>query len=86
MIARISRILLHKGSKSAQGLLVVARYDVGEALHPQYHMPVLLPDATSTRVIVPSDVSLHYFLSLSDANNISVNSVFVQCPARLPGM
>lgn len=58
MIARVSRILLPKGSKSAQGLLVVTKYDVGEALHPHYHMPILLPDTAACRVIVPSEVSL----------------------------
>ncbi|KAJ6537151.1 hypothetical protein B0H19DRAFT_1270812 [Mycena capillaripes] len=56
MIAQISKILLPKGGKSAQGILVVAKYDVGEALHPHYRMPVLLPDADACRVIVPSDV------------------------------
>ncbi|KAJ7099940.1 hypothetical protein B0H15DRAFT_771035 [Mycena belliarum] len=55
MIARISIILLPKGSKSEQGVLVVSKYDVGEALHPQLHMPVLLPDAAASRIVVPSD-------------------------------
>ncbi|KAJ6564270.1 hypothetical protein B0H19DRAFT_941769 [Mycena capillaripes] len=55
MIARISKILLLKGSKSAQRILVVNKYDVGEALHPHYHMPVLLPDGAANRVIVASD-------------------------------
>ncbi|KAJ7504028.1 hypothetical protein B0H11DRAFT_1692410, partial [Mycena galericulata] len=55
LIARVSKILLPKGSKSAQGILVVTKYDVGEALHPHYHMPILLPDATASRVVVPSD-------------------------------
>ncbi|KAJ6559708.1 hypothetical protein B0H19DRAFT_944520 [Mycena capillaripes] len=55
MIAQISKILLPKGGKSAQGILVVTKYDVGEALHPHYRMPVLLPDADACRVIVPSD-------------------------------
>lgn len=57
MIARISIILLPKGSKPAQGIIVVTKYEVGEALHPQFHMPVLLPDAAGSRVIVPSDVN-----------------------------
>jgi hypothetical protein len=58
MIARVSKILLPKGSKSAQGILVVAKYDPGEALHPHYHMPILIPDMAAQRVIVPSDVSV----------------------------
>ncbi|KAJ7918581.1 hypothetical protein B0H13DRAFT_2434969 [Mycena leptocephala] len=55
MIARVSKILLPKGSKSAQGILVVAKYDPGEALHPHYHMPILIPDMAAQRIIVPSD-------------------------------
>ncbi|KAF7343014.1 hypothetical protein MVEN_01731600 [Mycena venus] len=55
MVARVSKILLPKSSKSAQGFLVVSKYDVGEALHPHYHMPILLPNAAASRVIVPSD-------------------------------
>ncbi|KAJ7916032.1 hypothetical protein B0H13DRAFT_2323730 [Mycena leptocephala] len=55
MIARVSKILLPKGSKSAQGILVVAKYDPSEALHPHYHMPILIPDMAAQRVIVPSD-------------------------------
>ncbi|KAJ6511523.1 hypothetical protein C8R47DRAFT_964088 [Mycena vitilis] len=55
MIARLTRILLPKGGKSGQGILVIAKFDVGEALHPQYHMPVLLPDLAAKRVIVASD-------------------------------
>ncbi|KAJ6615778.1 hypothetical protein B0H10DRAFT_1800814, partial [Mycena sp. CBHHK59/15] len=51
MIARVFKILLPKGSKSAKGILVVAKYDVGEALHPHYHMPILLPDAATSRVV-----------------------------------
>ncbi|KAJ7442085.1 hypothetical protein B0H11DRAFT_1749386 [Mycena galericulata] len=54
IIARILIILLPKGSKSAQGVLVVSKHDVGEALHPQLHMPVLLPDADASRVVVAS--------------------------------
>jgi hypothetical protein len=57
MIARLSKILLPKGSKSAQGILVVAKYDPGEALHPHYRMPILLPDTAAQRILVPSDVS-----------------------------
>ncbi len=77
MIARISKILLLKGSKSAQGILVVAKYDVGEALHPHYRMPVLIPDAEANRVIVASDVSpwlrqLHCMLI-----NVTVHPVLV---------
>ncbi|KAJ7811521.1 hypothetical protein B0H13DRAFT_1666758 [Mycena leptocephala] len=60
MIARVSKILLPKGSKSAQGILVVAKYDPGEALHPHYHMPILIPDMAAQRVIVPSDVSFSF--------------------------
>ncbi|KAJ6610166.1 hypothetical protein B0H10DRAFT_2293750 [Mycena sp. CBHHK59/15] len=52
VIGRILRILLPKGSKSAQGLLVVAKYNVGEALHSQLHMPILLADAETSRVVV----------------------------------
>ncbi|KAJ7937476.1 hypothetical protein B0H13DRAFT_1852447 [Mycena leptocephala] len=59
MIARVSKILLPKGSKSAQGILVVAKYDPGEALHPHYHMPILIPDMAAQRVIVPSDFSFN---------------------------
>ncbi|KAJ6551095.1 hypothetical protein B0H10DRAFT_2169864 [Mycena sp. CBHHK59/15] len=55
MIARLSKILLPKGSKSAQGILVVAKYDPGEALHPHYRMPILLPDTAAHRIVVPSD-------------------------------
>ncbi|KAJ6625360.1 hypothetical protein B0H10DRAFT_2174244 [Mycena sp. CBHHK59/15] len=55
VIGRILRILLPKGSKSAQGLLVVAKYNVGEALHSQLHMPILLADAETSRVVVLSD-------------------------------
>ncbi|KAJ7887199.1 hypothetical protein B0H13DRAFT_1627546 [Mycena leptocephala] len=55
MIARLSKILLPKGSKSAQGILVVAKYDPGEALHPHYRMPILLPDTAAQRILVPSD-------------------------------
>ncbi|KAJ6569081.1 hypothetical protein B0H19DRAFT_1373408 [Mycena capillaripes] len=55
MIARISKILLPKGGKSAQGILVITKYNVGEALHPHYHMPVLLPDGAASRVVVASD-------------------------------
>ncbi|KAJ7466179.1 hypothetical protein B0H11DRAFT_1733316 [Mycena galericulata] len=55
MIARISTILLPKGSKPAQGILVVSKYNVAEALHPHFHMPVLLPDTAASSVIVPSD-------------------------------
>ncbi|KAJ7832348.1 hypothetical protein B0H14DRAFT_3463501 [Mycena olivaceomarginata] len=55
MIARLSKILLPKGSKSAQGIFVVAKYDPGEALHPHYRMPILLPDTAGQRVLVPSD-------------------------------
>ncbi|KAJ7622956.1 hypothetical protein B0H17DRAFT_1164467 [Mycena rosella] len=57
MLGRISIILLPKASKSAQGILVVSKYNVGEALHPQLHMPVLLPDTAvnNNRVIVHSN-------------------------------
>ncbi|KAF7324217.1 hypothetical protein MSAN_02533900 [Mycena sanguinolenta] len=55
VVGRVLKILLPKGSKSAQGILVVTKYDVGEALHPHYHMPILLPNAVSTRVVVPSN-------------------------------
>ncbi|KAJ6456980.1 hypothetical protein C8R45DRAFT_1064760 [Mycena sanguinolenta] len=55
VIGRVLKILLPKGSKSAQGILVVAKYNVGEALHPHYHMPILLPDPVNMRVILPSD-------------------------------
>ncbi|KAJ7736973.1 hypothetical protein DFH07DRAFT_966662 [Mycena maculata] len=55
IIAQVLIILLPKGSKSAQGVLVVDKHDVGEALHPQFHMPVLLPDAGARRVVVPSN-------------------------------
>ncbi|KAJ6573348.1 hypothetical protein B0H10DRAFT_1927632 [Mycena sp. CBHHK59/15] len=55
MIGRVLNILLPKGSRPAQGLLIVAKYEVGEALHPQLHMPVLLPDAGASRVVVASD-------------------------------
>ncbi|KAJ7463099.1 hypothetical protein B0H11DRAFT_2310350 [Mycena galericulata] len=55
MIARISIILLPKGSKPAQGMLVVSKYHVAEALHPHFHMPVLLPDTAASSVIVPSN-------------------------------
>ncbi|KAJ7467958.1 hypothetical protein FB451DRAFT_1020806 [Mycena latifolia] len=55
LVGRILRILLPKSSKSGQGLLVVAKYNVGEALHSQLHMPVLLADRGTTRVVVPSD-------------------------------
>ncbi|KAJ7767826.1 hypothetical protein B0H16DRAFT_1787465 [Mycena metata] len=44
MIGRVRKILLRKASRSGQGIVVVAEYDVGEALHPHYHMPVLLPE------------------------------------------
>ncbi|KAJ7939128.1 hypothetical protein B0H13DRAFT_1850862 [Mycena leptocephala] len=53
MIARLSKILLP--NKSAQGILVVAKYDPGEALHPHYRMPILLPDTAAQRILVPSD-------------------------------
>ncbi|KAJ7875206.1 hypothetical protein B0H13DRAFT_2236125 [Mycena leptocephala] len=59
MIARLSKILLPKGSKSAQGILVVAKYDPGEALHPHYRMPILLPDTAAQRILVPSDFSFN---------------------------
>ncbi|KAJ7453824.1 hypothetical protein FB451DRAFT_1050100 [Mycena latifolia] len=55
MIARVSKILLPKGSKSAQGALVIEKYNVGEVLHPQLHMPVLQPDTDSGRLLVPSN-------------------------------
>ncbi|KAJ6605878.1 hypothetical protein B0H10DRAFT_2178679, partial [Mycena sp. CBHHK59/15] len=55
IVGRVQKILLPKGSKSAQGLLVIARYHVGEVLHPHLHMPVLLEDATASRIIVSSD-------------------------------
>ncbi|KAJ6631670.1 hypothetical protein B0H10DRAFT_1938493 [Mycena sp. CBHHK59/15] len=55
MIACLSKILLPKGSKSAQGILVVAKYDPREALHPHYRMPILLPDTAAHRIVVPSD-------------------------------
>ncbi|KAJ7108898.1 hypothetical protein C8R43DRAFT_1139825 [Mycena crocata] len=55
MIARISTILLPHGSKSAQGILVVSKYDVVEARHPRYHMPVLLPNAAGSCIVVPSN-------------------------------
>ncbi|KAJ7829680.1 hypothetical protein B0H14DRAFT_2593909 [Mycena olivaceomarginata] len=54
-VGRVRIILLPKGSKSAKGLLVVSRYDVGEALHSHLHMPVLLPDADEGRVVLPSN-------------------------------
>ncbi|KAJ7133713.1 hypothetical protein C8R43DRAFT_895024 [Mycena crocata] len=59
MIACISTILLPHGSKSAQGILVVSKYDVGEARHPRYHMPVLLPNAAGSCIVVPSNVSFN---------------------------
>lgn len=58
MIGRVLKILLPKGGKSGQGLLVVAKYNVGEALHSQLHMPVLLVDTEMGRVVVPSNVRL----------------------------
>ncbi|KAJ6549204.1 hypothetical protein B0H10DRAFT_1969123 [Mycena sp. CBHHK59/15] len=54
MVGRVHRILLPKGGKSAQGILVVSKYNVGEALHPQLHMPVLLADTETSRVMLPS--------------------------------
>ncbi|KAJ7147066.1 hypothetical protein C8R43DRAFT_1088621 [Mycena crocata] len=59
MIARISTILLPYGSKSAQGILIVTKYDVGEARHPRYHMPVLLPNVAGRRIVVPSNVGIN---------------------------
>ncbi|KAJ6532308.1 hypothetical protein DFH09DRAFT_1044141 [Mycena vulgaris] len=64
MIARISIILLPKASKSAQGILVVAKHDVGEALHPQLHMPVLLPNGDGSRIMVPSNASVTCIIPL----------------------
>ncbi|KAJ7444944.1 hypothetical protein FB451DRAFT_1434147 [Mycena latifolia] len=55
LVGRVLRILLPKGGKSGQGLLVVAKYNVGEALHSQLHMPLLLADTETARVVVPSD-------------------------------
>ncbi|KAJ7644882.1 hypothetical protein FB45DRAFT_735642 [Roridomyces roridus] len=54
VVGRISKILLPKGGRSAQGILVVTQFKVGEKLHPHYHMPVLLP-AAGRRFIVPSN-------------------------------
>ncbi|KAJ7614819.1 hypothetical protein FB45DRAFT_1108964 [Roridomyces roridus] len=54
VVGRISKILLPKGGRSAQGIIVATEFEVGEALHPHYHMPVLLP-AAGRRVIVPSN-------------------------------
>lgn len=80
MIARILAILLPKGSKSAQGVLVVSKHDVGEALHPQLHMPVLLPNTAARYVVAPSDVSLSLSLDYwsQNANKLSVCPVLVQ--------
>ncbi|KAJ7483006.1 hypothetical protein B0H11DRAFT_1862828 [Mycena galericulata] len=55
MMGRVLRILLPKGGKSAQGLLVIAKYQVGEALHPHLHMPVLQADLQTKRVVVQSE-------------------------------
>ncbi|KAJ7673015.1 hypothetical protein DFH06DRAFT_1279686 [Mycena polygramma] len=66
MVGRISKILLPKGSKSAQGILVIGKYDVGEALHPHYRMPVLLPDTENPRVIVASNSVQFIFNSQHD--------------------
>ncbi|KAJ7261648.1 hypothetical protein C8J57DRAFT_1450891 [Mycena rebaudengoi] len=55
VMGRVKMILLPKGSKSSQGLLVFDKYNIGEALHPHLHMPVLLTDTQSGRMVVPSD-------------------------------
>ena len=57
VLGRIKILLLPKGGKAAEGLLVIDRYDVGEALHPHYHMPVLLRNTEHGRTVVPSNVS-----------------------------
>ncbi|KAJ7202934.1 hypothetical protein C8J57DRAFT_1203274 [Mycena rebaudengoi] len=54
-VGRVRIILLPKGGKSSQGLLVVSKYDVGEVLHSHLRMPVLLPDADKVRVVLPSN-------------------------------
>jgi hypothetical protein len=93
MVARVSKILLPKGSKSAQGILVVSRHNVGEALHPHYRMPILLPDAAGDRIIVPSDVSCFsgdgpLLMNHSQFNFRSMSSTIAEradaTPAELP--
>ncbi|KAJ7848917.1 hypothetical protein B0H13DRAFT_1906518 [Mycena leptocephala] len=49
MIARVSKILLPRGSKS--GVLVITKFDIDKTRHPRYNMPILLPGAAACRFI-----------------------------------
>jgi hypothetical protein len=81
MIGRVLKILLPQGGKSAQGLLVVAKYRPGEERHPQFHMPVLLADAETSRVVVPSEVRWRRSYIMDFLTPPSVHSILIQCAA-----
>ncbi|KAJ7751043.1 hypothetical protein B0H16DRAFT_1887592 [Mycena metata] len=74
MIGRVRKILLRKASRSGQGIVVVAEYDVGEALHPHYHMPVLLPEVGTPLVILPSDAIQFSFNAQHDCRACECDS------------
>jgi hypothetical protein len=61
LIGRIVEILLPHDASGAEctGLLVVEKFEVGEALHFRLNMPVLRPAMAEMRefVVIPSIVS-----------------------------
>lgn len=58
MVGRIHKILIQRDGCQA-GVLVVERFDVGEALHFKLGMPILSPptQSSSSFYILPSNVS-----------------------------
>lgn len=80
MIGRLLTILLPVGSGSAQGLLVLEEFHVGEALHFQFGMPILIPttNISGALVVVPSNVCFLRCSFLPHAHFLLVdNSVHV---------
>lgn len=49
---------------SQQGILVVEEFQIGEALHPKYGMPVTVSDTSWKYIVLPSQVSPQFLSSL----------------------